>query len=102
MTLKVVGCEDYVQENMLPLWGLEVKHPAAGPSCKLFGKNSHFNDILRVFRLITKQLNYYDLEEFEKIYFVQLIQASQFVHLLIKSKICVNAKRLHIWFKSFQ
>ena len=41
--LKVVGCEECVRKNKLPLWGLGGKASAAG---QFFQKNSHLDDIL--------------------------------------------------------
>ena len=44
--LKVVGCEDYVQDNNLPLWGLGGEAPSRWAILAIFQKkSSHFNAI---------------------------------------------------------
>ena len=53
--LKVVGSQDCVQDNNLPLWG-----PGGSPQplCNSynFSKKSYFYDVLHVFRAIRKSL----------------------------------------------
>ena len=50
MILKVVGCEDCVQENKLPLWGPGGEATSRWAVLQFFSeKNSHFNTIWMAF-----------------------------------------------------
>ena len=56
-TLKVVGCDDCVQENKLPVWGPGGKAPAAGQFLQFFQKKLPFKRHLD-YTLLAKLLRF--------------------------------------------